>query len=366
MSPKHIYVPTLVLFALFVLAGCGGEVRQDIVPNETIWGEGGEQEFADEEITYMSREEGDNRYGLPREGKPGIADLIALFPQEGLGFGDPNIFASPEFEDAPQVCSSWSNEVIADLPMDIEVVVTLYPRQYQKVSICGQDERHYGSYTVEDDTGGMLVLRDGRVAEFTYGDRITLRVHAVTLTFGRDLDTRAILVADVLPAEQPRVEEDGGEVLVREILYEEASEPFGTENVGKVYQVDGYVHEAPTNDNFGSMILTSKKFDVGAGNRELGDLLQCVRGCEARLSRTCPTSSVWGDVCVGLCEESESGNIPPEDLPVCWQVGLGSELQRRGFQPQPGQRVVARGPVVHSFDYQMWVLSYGQVEVFDE
>ena len=65
------------------------------------------------------------------------------------------------------------------LPMTVEGIVTTYPRYFQKKLVCGEDERFYGSYFLQDSTGGILVLRDSRIANFTFGDRVRLKVRGI-------------------------------------------------------------------------------------------------------------------------------------------------------------------------------------------
>lgn len=347
-------------------AGCGGEPRTEAIPASQIWEEG-EQTSVEEPITYAKRGAG-RGYGLPRAGQPGIEDLIALFPDETISFGDPSIFSSDELSYASETCSTWSSRALGELPMELEVAVTLYPRQYMKINVCGQDERHYGVYTVEDDTGGIIVLRNSRVAPFTYGDRIKLKVEAITLTFGQDLDTRAVLVSEVEPAEQPRTrDEDGEEVLDKTIYYEEVDEPFGPEHATRVLQVEGTVVVSPSNQNFGAMIVSSEPLEFVDVGELRGELLQCVRQCESglRTSGRCASAEAIAQICPAACDGA-GPTVDLETLPVCWQVGIDSELQRRGFRATPGQRIRARGPIVNNYDRQMWVLSTGQVEFLDE
>lgn len=342
------------LALLFVFPACA-DPREEPLPNESIW-EDGSEEVLTEPISFQERGGGAS-YGLPRGDADSFADLIDIFPEDGVGFGQPTIFGSDAYEGADDLCPTWARESTRRLPMTIDGVVTLHPRQYLKVEVCAQDERHYGTYVVEDDTGGMIVLRDSRVAPFTFGDRIRMTIDAVTLTFGGDGDTRAILLADVekLPSED------------KTILFEKTREPFGTELVGRVHQVEGWVHVRPTNDNFNEMVLTSKAYESGIGAQTdlEGDLLQCVRGCEQTLSTSsiCPVSDVWSDVCVSECLE---GTAPTaSDLPACWRIAIDAELGRRGFSPEAGTKIRATGPIVNSFDYVMWVLSLGQIEYLD-
>ncbi len=357
----------LLTCAALVLTACGGETREGTLSEEEIWGDTVAESPVDESITYLRRSD-DVAYGLPRNGKPGIADLIALFPQESLDRTDPSIFSSAALAGAAGACEDWLHNGIADLPMEIEAVVTLHPRQYQKLPICEQDERHYGTYTIEDDTGGIMVLRDSRVAPFSYGDRIKLTVDAFMLTFGRDLDTRAILVAEVEPAEQMRRTntETGQEEISREIIYSRKSTSFTTDDVGQVKRVEGYVVVAPTNDNFNSMVVADKKYDLPDNDTLQGERLQCVNRCQVSvLGSGCSVSEAINPVCRSLCKPGVE-RVNEDDLPVCWIVGIDAELGRRGFAPEFGTALKATGPVVHSFDIQMWVLSLGQIEIEDE
>lgn len=367
MHLRHAKLMILLSCAATLLAACGPDPRQTPVSEEEIWGQTVEDDPVEEPITYIRRTES-NGYGLPRAGREGIADLIALFPQETLQRDAPNIFSSAELATSADNCSDWSSNPIAGLPIEIEAVVTLHPRQYQKLAICDQDERHYGSYTIEDDTGGLLVLRDSRVAPYTYGDRVKLTVHAVMLTFGGDLDTRAVLVADVELSEQKKArnEETNEQELVREIFYERTNSIFGTQDVVKVRQVEGYVLVEPTNDNFNSMVLADKAFGAADDAPLEGSRLQCVRNCEAAMfsSGSCPVAEATEPTCRALCDGSRT-SVEASELPTCWQIGIDAELGRRGFAPPFGTHLRATGPVVNSFDYEMWVLSLGQMEILD-
>ncbi len=336
--------------ALF--AACG-DARTDATPVDEIWDSEPVSITADEAIEFGDRESG-AVYGLPRPGMASVADLIAVFPAEGQGGGDPNIFIGPDVTIPTDQCRGGAPVVVPELPMTIEAVVTLHPRQYMKVEICGQDERHYGVYTIEDDTGGIIVLRDARVAQYTFGDRVRLTVEAVTLTFNSDADTRAILVADV-----ERIAEEGGQ----DVLFETTTEPFTTEHVGQVKQVEGFVHVEPTNLNFNSMVMTTDLVSQRQrGETFTGELLQCVRTCEVQCLGRCPSAEACADICPDACVSQGGVSVPPEELPACWLIGIDAELGRRGFQPAYGTEMRVRGPVVNNFDVQMWVISPGQVE----
>jgi hypothetical protein len=348
---------------LFGFMGCAEEPRERLSEDE-IWG-GVESEVPDGPfIDYRERSQGIS-YGLPRAGQPGIADLIALFPPEAAGFDDPDIFSADGLFSGPggENCRGGSPEIAAELPLEIEAVVTVYPRQYMKVTVCGQDERHYGSFTIEDDTGGIVVLRDSRVTPWSYGDRIKLNVRALMLTFGRDLDTRAILLSDIEKAAQ-LVETDG---LAKPILFERQVEMFTADDASRVKRIDGYVHVQPTNDNFNSLVMTSEPIPIGISDQDFeGETLQCVRTCETscRTSR-CDSVAVCGDACADACLEQGGSSISVDTLPVCWMVGVDIELGRRGFAPKEGERLQLTGPIVNNYDRTMWILDLGQVKYLD-
>lgn len=340
--------------AAIALAACSGDLRTEPSSVDSLFPTAPVAYTPDEAIEFRERTDS-VAYGLPRDGMSSIADVIALFPEGGVSGTEPNVFVAPDIAISTDQCRGGQPSVDARLPITIEAVVTLHPRQYMKVEICGQDERHYGSFTIEDDTGGIVVLRDGRVAEYSFGDRVRVTIDAVTLTFGRDADTRAILVADI-----ERIPSVG-----HEILYSTETESFGTEAVGYVKQVDGFVHVPPTSLNFNSMLLTSEPFSRRSGGETYtGELLQCIRTCEVRCLEGCPSSETCDDVCPDLCQSEGGTNIDSDLLPACWIVGIDAELGRRGFAPEYGERVRATGPVVNNFDLQMWVISTGQVERF--
>ncbi len=365
MRPRAIRAIGIILALGAALAlGACVDPREDPLSGEEIWGTGDAPEPAAAQIDYRERRDGAG-YGLPRPGQKGIADLIALFPTEEAGFNDPDIFAAPGVFDGPGAfqCRGGSPRVVNELPIEIEAVVTIYPRQYMKVTVCGQDERHYGSFTLEDDTGGIVVLRDSRVTPWSYGDRVKVKVNALMLTFGRDLDTRAILLSDIEPAPQAI---EGGQV-IKPIFFEKKSEPFTAADASRVKQIEGFVHIQPTNDNFGSLVLTSTPIPVGVGGQTFqGEALQCVRSCEFACQQgPCESALVCGDACAEACLRLGGTSVSNDALPKCWMVGVDSELQRRGFFPSVGARLQIRGPVVNNFDRAMWLLDLGQVQELD-
>lgn len=348
------------MVAALLVAACG-EVRDEVVSVETISPTAPVEDSIDESIQFASR--GELAYGLPREGQAAIADLVALFPTDPTGVNDPDIFVAPGIEAPTESCRGGRFGEVPELPMEIEGIVTLHPRQYMKVPICGQDERHYGVYTIEDDTGGVVVLRDSRVAPFSFGDRIRLRVEGIMLTFGLETDTRAVLISDYTVLDDPPPSGDG----IAEpgtVLYAPTTEPFGDDDVTRVREIEGFVYDVPTNDNFNSMVITAREIPPNAGDALEGEQLTCVRSCQLPCRSLCNS----GNVCEGMCRDicADNGNTFVEDeLGACWNVGIDSELGRRGFQPEFGRHVRIRGPVVNSFDVQIWVNSLGQTEFLD-
>ena len=157
----------LSLCAALLVVSCA-EPREDPIPPEEIYDGFVEEREVQQTIRFADRAEG-AAYGLPRPGEPSIADLIDVFPQTPRQFEAPRIFMSEEMAFPTDQCNGGGATVRTELPMTIEGVVTLHPRRFLKPTICGQDERHYGSFVLEDDTGGIVVLRDSRVAPFTYG-----------------------------------------------------------------------------------------------------------------------------------------------------------------------------------------------------
>ena len=56
---------------------------------------------------------------------------------------------------------------VSELPATIEGVVTHHPRLLRSPRFCAGEDRFYGSYYIQDETGGILVYKDSRVADFT-------------------------------------------------------------------------------------------------------------------------------------------------------------------------------------------------------
>ncbi len=210
-------------------------------------------------------------------------------------------------------CDPFGAEVeeVPEYPMQIEGIVTLHPRYFFKPAHCASDERYYGSYFVQDSTGGVMVLRDSRIAPFTFGDRIRMTVHGATKFF----DTRAVNIATDV------------EVLSsgNEIYYEEPDDSglLGLNDIGKVMRIRGEVVVPPTNFNFNQMCLIPEGGDP--------------EKCDPR--------------CVG--EPQCRGKI---------LVSVDREIGQRNPAPiEKGDVLEVTGPVINSFGLQVLVMRIGQI-----
>lgn len=184
----------------------------------------------------------------------------------------------------------------AELPMTVEGIVTTYPRYFQKKLVCGEDERFYGSYFLQDSTGGILVLRDSRIADFTFGDRVRLKVRGILGGQFDNVPTRAVLIgeAEVVSKANP-------------IYYEQTEERFAVGDIGKVKRIKGIITLEPTNFNFNEMALKH-----------------------------------------------------PTEPGVAWSVSLDRELGQRRPKLRLGDTVEITGPVLDSFGLRMVIYSMGQ------
>ncbi|MBA2664978.1 MAG: hypothetical protein H0U74_22010 [Bradymonadaceae bacterium] len=235
-------------------------------------------------------------------GVSSISSLLGVFPAQefvwyGLGKDDPYPYSGDCDPGRPAGVTAPQN--LASLPMTIEGTVTLHPRYFQKIAVCGSDERYYGSYVLQDATGGILVLRDSRIAEFDYGDRVRLRVRGVLKYF----DTRAVLVYDqeeILTSSASR----------EPIYYQRLTRNFVAADSGQVFRVRGRVIGEATNQNFNEMKIQSLD----------------APGIE-------------------------------------WLVSIDRELGTRGVSPKAGDILEVTGPVLNSFGLRILVASLGQMEL---
>jgi hypothetical protein len=316
------------LTALFVglLTGCGPETDPSSQAEmDERFGEGTTQ-YVQEHVKFIDTP-------LTMQGDTAIDDVLTnLIADDFVWYG-----MSPDSQ-FPQAnsCDERGNEVktVTQLPTTIEGVVTLQPRYFQKINFCGSDERFYGSYFLEDKSGGILILKESRVEDFNMGDRVRLRVRGLMKYF----DTKAVLVYD----QEEIIERDHG------VPYRVITDPITVDDVGRVGRVTGKVAGLPTNTNFNEMCLV--------GLDDTSDEA-CAKACKAHtdcLSGTCtfPTASALSGTC-----ERDGGY---------WLVSLDKEIGQR--QPriiEVGQKLEITGPVVNSFGLKLLVSRFGQVKFLD-
>ena len=340
----------LLLVGALLCSSCAKDPRTDPIAADAIWPAVPVQNNVQEPIEFRERMSA-QPYGLPTAGAIPIAQLIALLPQENVRFGDPRTFTS---QAGKIPCSSGDVQVLAqDLPAVIEGVVTLHPRRYLKIPVCDQDEKHYGSFTIEDDTGGIVVLRDSRIAPFRTGDRVRLVVDAITLTY-LEPTTRAILTASVELMDTPSGAEG------RVVYFERTNNEFGPNDITRVRRIEGFAVQSPSNKNFGSLIVADKLIPA-PGNGEVNRIceLNCLGQC------TCGQDVCQDAICPAVCQGADA-EFNATSLPICWQVGFDTELTRRGYVYPYGAHMIVTGPVVDNYDVQIWVQELGQIEVLDE
>jgi hypothetical protein len=229
-------------------------------------------------------------------------------PDDPYPFGPNSAFDEP--------CdTNFGNRVfeLNDFPKTIRGRVTIHPQVYQKPTICGEDHRYYGSYIIQDDTGSIMVLKDTRIPDFSYGDVVEIEVLGLIRQFG----TTAVLAYDA-----ETVVETGGAVPYQ-TLQTTFAEKFDRDGpqwtgstscwgitqggrnvgfqhpprVGNSYRVRGQVCQVPTDLNFNEMVLQPEG---------------------------------------GACQE---------DPDVSWTVSIGLELGKRNFDFERGEVITATGPV---------------------
>jgi hypothetical protein len=171
--------------------------------------------------------------------------------------GDFELLLAPGDLPSSTDCADWVSS--AELPAEIEGIVTLLPRYYYKTGGCAptpdidSDQKFYGSYFVQDETAGYFVLGDSKVAHFDMGDRVRLRVRAIKEAY----DQTMIAVHDVVSIER------GPEP----IFFERADGPLTLDGVSRVFRIEGTV--ATPMSTFGEVYLdaddgTRYKFSLDA------------------------------------------------------------------------------------------------------
>lgn len=249
-------------------------------------------------------------------GTDSIASLYPLFTDDFVWYGVDKDAQYPI--DSDGACDSRSNEVatLAELPKTIEGIVTFHPRYFQKISFCGQDERFYGGYIIEDSTKGILVLKDSRIADFTYGDKVKLRVRGLVKFF----DTYAVIVSD-----NEEVTERANPVYFKEIEFRDLTD----DDIGDNLRLTGRVAGLPTNSNFNELCLVAE---------DAADDSACDYSCTS-------TDGCSGYVLVSLDRE----------------IG-----QRQTTFFKLGDVMQITGPSVNSFGNKLLVARLGQIKIITE
>ncbi len=305
MRDRHLRSLSTIGFvaavAALIAVGCTAEAERGMeAPYDDYWGGDGEYttvsdpiEFTDEPYDFT----GDTPIGELRELIPDQDDEAvwhAFSSDEPYPVQDD---CNPEFGGAEQAPAS-----LDELPATIEGVVTLHPRYFENSTFCGSRERYYGTYTLQDASGGIHVLRNSRIGEFDVGDRVRIRVRAIT----REFSMEAVLTFD---EQEVLTDRDSREA----IYFEEIGREFDEdEDLYQVRRITGEVVTEATNQNFNEMVVQ-----------------------------------------------------PQDDPDVEWLVSLDRELGTRGVGPKEGDIVELTGPVVDSFGLRMLIASLGKIEILE-
>lgn len=282
--------------ALLLLAGCvEGRGAED--PSE--WYADGESLDVTEPVGYT-----DQPYDFPADDADGIAVVTAI----ALDAPDTDtIVYAPDDGFPPGDCPSEDD---ARLPFEVEGIVTLHPRYYIKTSGCDRDsdEKYYGSYFIEDRTGGIFVLGDSKVAHFDMGDRVRLKVRGARAAYSGLTDTPlpTVYAHDVLETE----------FLGQDISYRELTRDPVADDIGKTFRVSGTVEGEMS--TFGELPFRPDYLAEG------------------------------------------------QDMDVAFHIKLDQELTRRGYEFHEGDRLQVTGPMLLSYsEYSLVVMKIGQIEVLD-
>ena len=288
----------LALLLLPLLAACEGarEGRE----STDDWFDNGEDLAVGEFVAFTDVNydiaDGDGILGLKQ----------ALFPVASGSVGhDRLVFGPGDAAADAGGCDIQSNSA---LPYVIEGVVTTHPRFYFKSSGCEWDseEKYYGSFFIQDATGGQMILGDSKVARFDMGDRVRILARAVKTSFELDMVYSYDLL-EITGRDEP-------------IFYEETTQEFGCER------------DEPINWD---------ACDTGRVKRITGTVVQ--------------EKDTFGDFII----ENDAG--------VQWHIGLDVEMNRRGINYPLGTRMTATGPVLYSFStYALVVMKKGQIQIHED
>ena len=224
----------LLQITILAAVACGGPPALE---DPDDWFDPGTDVNVEEALAFT-----DQPYDFPADDSTGIGTLLdRVYPVSRFmtAFGPDDSFAAGVDDECDQTTDT-------DLPFVIEGIVTLHPDFYFKTTGCYPgDEKYYGSYFIQDRTGGIFVLGDSKVAHFDMGDRVTIRVRAARSPY----DLNMVYAHDVLEVER------GPEP----IFYETPAGALGDDHVGRVQRVVGTVQNSTS--TFGEFQI---KADNGA------------------------------------------------------------------------------------------------------
>ncbi len=337
------------LVAVASLSACAAEWEEPTLDNREA---AGSADLIEESVAFAPRFTGEGsgrveqRYGLPVGDGSGVADLLDL-----IGSASTDFLVASGDEPAGDVCSSIA--VSPRLPMTITGVVSLASQKYLKVPVCGQDERFYASFVVEDDTGGIVVLRDGRVSEFDFGDHVRLTVRGLIEPYAGQ---KYVVISDTEKLEGSS-----------EVRYTPSDVAFSDADLGRTMRVSGFVLQEPTSSNFNAMVVSNRPLpEAGVGESTAVCRENCAGTCRAKCPSDTANTLCVDRICPAACAGGASFNV--DLLPTaCWNVSLEQELGRRGVKVLLGSRISVTAPVVSGFGgLQQWVVRTGQIETVSE
>lgn len=221
----------MMTLTLLGLAAC---TVDDSPQDYTSWFDAGTGADVSEPVSFT-----DEPYAFPAKGEPGLGDLIdAVFPvsDSSILYAD-----GDQFGDGTD-CES---KVEDTLPYTIEGVVTIHPRYYFKTSGCGfdSDEKYYGSFFIQDSTGGVFVLGDSKVAHFDAGAKVRMTIRGVRTSFDLDM----VYAHDI---EEIFYDE------AQSVYYEVAEGALRASDVGEVRRIEGTV--VSDKDTFGEFQIEAE------------------------------------------------------------------------------------------------------------
>ena len=213
---------------LSLVIGCSAPHWRE---NPDDWFDAGTQVEVEEPVEFT-----DQPYAFPVNDADGIGALGgALFP---VDWWTVVYSADDQYPEGTDCESSISQS----LPFEVEGVVTILPDFYFKTDGCTyDDEKFYGSYFIEDRTGGLFILGDSKVAHFDMGDKVRMLVRGARTAWDMDM----VVAHDVL------------EVVERDlpIAYETKTTALGASDISRVKRMVGTVQTDP--DTFGEVLLAT-------------------------------------------------------------------------------------------------------------